>query len=96
MTQEDAHNIVTAARKRGLGSQPRWRRTGAVLWSAFLGACCALAAVLLAPDYWSSSPFTLDRLTVIFVVAWTVSLIPAVSASLLASPPESPTDDDAR
>lgn len=93
MNEEEAQHIVSAARSRGLGSQPRWRRTGAVLWSAFLGACCTLAAALLAPDYWTSSPLSFEHLTAIFLVAWGLSVIPALSASLLASPPH---EDSAR
>jgi CHASE2 domain-containing sensor protein len=92
MNPEEAHHIVSAARSRGLGSQPRWRRTGAVLWSAFLGACCTLAAALLAPDYWTTSPLGFDHLTIIFIVAWFISVIPALSASLLASPSEQDSD----
>lgn len=96
MSEEEASHIVSAARGRGLGSQPRWRRAGAVLWSAFLGACCTLAAALLAPDYWTTIPLGFGQLTVIFAVAWAISVIPALSASLLASPstPEAGSDRD--
>ena len=91
MKEDDATGIVSAARRRALGSQPRWRRAVAVLWSAFLGGCCTLAAALLAPDSWTTSPLSLDHLTIIFVVAWALSLIPALSASLLAAPPHGDT-----
>jgi hypothetical protein len=84
---QEADHIVSTARSRGLGSQPRWRRTGAVLWSAFLGACCTLAAALLAPDYWTSSTLSFENLAAIFGLAWLICVIPALSASLLASPP---------
>jgi hypothetical protein len=92
--EEDAGEIVAAARRRALGSNPVWRRMSAVLWSGFLGACCTVGVILLAPDYWSTPPITRGRITAIFMIAWLLSLIPALAASLLASPPDH--DDNAK
>jgi hypothetical protein len=94
MSDEEAKRIVSGAASRGLGSQPRWRRASAVLWSSFLGACCTLTAALLAPDYWTLTPLSFEHLAAIFVVAWAISVIPALSASLLAAPPQSETKPD--
>jgi hypothetical protein len=84
--EKDAGEIVAAARRRALGSNPVWRRTSAVLWSGFLGACCTVGAILFVPDYWSAPPITRGRITVIFMIAWLLALVPALAASLLASP----------
>jgi hypothetical protein len=84
MNLDEAHDIVAAARKRGLGSRPQWRRWGSVLWASFIGACCSLIALLLAPSDWELPEWDMEQLSIVFGISWLLALIPALAASYTA------------
>ncbi len=91
---EEAAAIVATALRRGLGERPRLRRTSAVAWSAFLGACAMMAAGMLLPEDWLTTPVGFERLAFAFLVSWLLSLIPAIAAAMLALPhTEKPASD---
>ena len=87
---EDVHSaeeILRHAAARSLARRPRLRFFAVVLWSSFLGAVMILAAWLLSPHDLAFEPITFARLAGVFVAAWLLSLIPAISAALLIGPP---------
>lgn len=92
--RDEAEAIMRGARRRGLGARPLLRRAAAVLWSAFLGAVVGVGALALAPE--DAQPPTLDEQgwALTFGLVWLLCLIPALSASVLASPPGRPSDDE--
>ncbi|MBI3171319.1 MAG: hypothetical protein HYZ32_01840 [Hydrocarboniphaga effusa] len=84
-----AQEITRQASLRALGRRPRLRRLAIILWSGFLGGVVLLLAWLaLAPDE-LLGPQTLGQLTLMFLVGWAISLVPALAAALLIAP----TDD---
>ncbi len=81
-----AQEITRQASLRALGRRPRLRRLAIVLWSGFLGGVVLLLAWLaLAPDE-LLGPQTLGQLTLMFLVGWAISLVPALAAALLIAP----------
>lgn len=80
----EAEAIVRAAAARGLGASPALRCAANVGWSAFLGASLALIVLLLLPEGWLDAPVGFERLSLLFLGLWTLAVVPALSAALLA------------
>lgn len=80
----DADEIVQAASRRGLGRRPALRCAANVGWSAFLGASLALIVMLMVPEGWLDPPVGIERLSLLFLGLWTLAVVPALSAVLLA------------
>lgn len=80
----DADQIIRAAAARGLGGKPALRCAANVGWSAFLGASLALIIMLLVPEGWLDPPVGFERLSLLFLGLWTLAVVPALSAALLA------------
>lgn len=80
--EEDARTIVEAAARRALGSRPRLRVAAAVGWSAFIGATCTLPFWLFV-EHGGESPLGMDRLALMFAIAYGLAVIPAAATAVL-------------
>ncbi len=90
MNDDDAAQIVTAARHRALGTRPRLRRLSVLLWASFLGAALSLIALLLWPEDVPLPPQSLGDAARLFALLWALALVPATTAALLAEARTSP------
>jgi len=86
---EDARTgeeITRQAAARALGRRPGLRMLAVVLWSGFLGGVVLLLSwlTLTPPDMLGAQ--SLGQLTFVFAAGWAISLVPALSAVLLATP----------
>lgn len=86
LPENPADAITRQASARGLGGRPGLRFLAVVLWSGFLGAVVVLFAWLALTPPEMLGPQSLGELTGVFLAGWGISLVPAVSAALLAQP----------
>lgn len=77
-----AQEIVEAASRRALGSRPRLRVAAAIGWSAFIGATSALPFWLLV-EHGGETPLGMDRLALLFAIAYGLALVPAIATAIL-------------
>ena len=80
-----AAEIVTAATARGLGSRRRLRLLAIAAWCSFLGAALLLLGGLAVFPTEGVGTMGLGELSIAFLCAWALTLIPVSLALLLAT-----------
>ncbi len=91
----DSHDPRPELRPRALDSRRRLRLFAVTLWTGFLGAALTLAVgITLLPD---GIHLGWAELSVAFIAAWVVSMVPVTLALMLILPPaRAPDDADGR
>ena len=83
---EESSDRAGSRRDGVLDRRPGLQRLSSVLWSSFIGAALSATALALVPEDFTLPPRTPGGAAIVFIGMWVLALVPALFASILASP----------